>query len=132
MISSVILISSVVAVFMYFKPHRSVRNEEADFRLTVSELVNAFVTDEQKANAAYVGKVVEVRGTLKEMILNDSTLILLLGDSAEVTGVSCYLQKDQKEKYTGLKRGDIVMVKGVCNGMLLDVVIDKGLLLSPE
>jgi len=119
-------------VFMYFKPHRSVRNEEADFRLTVSELVNAFVTDEQKANAAYVGKVVEVRGTLKEMILNDSTLILLLGDSAEVTGVSCYLQKDQKEKYTGLKRGDIVMVKGVCNGMLLDVVIDKGLLLSPE
>ena len=132
MISSVILISSVVAVFMYFKPHRSMRNEEAEFRLSVAELVNAFVSDEQQANAAYVGKIVEVRGKLKEMILNDSTLILLLGDSTEMTGVSCYLQKDQKGKYTGLKRGEMVRVKGVCNGMLLDVVLDKGLLLSAE
>lgn len=130
MISSVIVITSLVAVFMYFKPHRSVRNEDALFTLHVSELVRAFVEDEARANALYVGKVIEVRGTLKEMILNDSTLILLMGDSTEMTGVSCYLQQDQKQKYTGLTRGSSVSVKGVCNGMLLDVVIDKALLLS--
>ena len=132
MISSAILISSVIAVLMYFKPHRSVRSEEASFSLSVTELVSAFVDDEAKANQLYVGKVVEVHGALKEMILNDSTLILLMGDTAQMTGVSCYLQKDQKNKYTSLKRGESVTVKGICNGMLIDVVLDKGLLLPNQ
>ena len=132
MISSAILISSVIAVLMYFKPHRSVRDEEASFRLSVKELVDAFVDNEARANQMYVGKVIEVHGSLKEMILNDSTLILLMGDSAQMTGVSCYLQKDQKDKYTTLKRGGPVTVKGVCNGMLIDVVLDKGLLLPNQ
>jgi hypothetical protein len=129
MISSVILITSVIGLIFYYKPHRSVRKEEAAFRLSVSELIQAFSKDETQANTLYLGKVLEVEGTLKEMILNDSTLILLMGDTALMTGVSCYLQKDQKHKYTVLKRGDIVTVKGICNGMLLDVVLDKCILL---
>jgi len=132
MISSVILITSVIAVLMYYKPHRSVRKEEAAFKLSVSNLVDAFMKDEAQANNLYVGKVLEVQGPLKEMILNDSTLILLMGDSTQMTGVSCYLQKDQKEKYTRLKRGETVSVKGICNGMLLDVVLDKGILLPDD
>ncbi len=132
MISSVLLITSAIAVFMYYKPHRSVRKEDAAFRLSVTELVQAFSNDEARANELYAGKVIEVEGTLKEMILNDSTLILLMGDSTEMTGVSCYLQKDQKDKYTRLTRGENVNVKGICNGLLLDVVLDKGILLPDE
>lgn len=132
MTSSLLLIASVIAVFKYYKPHRSVKKEEAAFKLSVSELVDAFSADENEANAQYAGKIVEVRGALKEMILNDSTLILLMGDSTLPTGVSCYLQRDQKDKYTTLKKGEEVLVKGVCNGMLLDVVIDKAILLPNE
>lgn len=132
MISSVILLSSAIAVFMYYKPHRSVRKEDAAHKLSVEELVQAFAEDEEQANAQYAGKVLEVYGNLKEMILNDSTLILLMGDSTQMIGVSCYLQKDQKAKYTTLKRGQPVSVKGICNGMLLDVVVDKGILLPDE
>lgn len=132
MISSVLLITSAIAVFMYYKPHRSVRKEDAAFKLSVADLVEAFSNDEVKANGLYAGKVIEVEGALKEMILNDSTLILLMGDSTQMTGVSCYLQKDQKDKYTNLTRGETVKVKGICNGMLLDVVVDKAILLSEE
>ena len=132
MISSVIVITSVIGLFFYYKPHRSVRKEEAAFKMSVSELVNAFSNDETQANALYLGKVLEVEGTLKEMIMNDSTLVLLMGDSTEMTGVSCYLQKDQKHRYSMLKRGESVSVKGICNGMLLDVVLDKCILLPDE
>ena len=132
MITSVILITSVISILIYYKPHRSVKREEAAFKLSVSELVDAFSNNEPKANSLYLGKILEVEGTLKEMILNDSTLILLMGDSTQMTGVSCYLLKDQKDKYTLLKRGDPVIVKGICNGMLLDVVLDKGILLPDE
>lgn len=129
MISSVILVTSVICLLIYYKPHRSVRKEKAAFRLSVSELVDSFSQDEARANSLYLGKVLEVEGMLKEIILNDSTLVLLLGDSTQMTGVSCYLQKDQKDKYTTLKRGESVQVKGICNGMLLDIVLDKCILL---
>lgn len=132
MISSVILVTSIIFIVIYYKPHRSVRQEEAAFAVTVSELVDAFRQDEMKANALYAGKVLEVEGALKEMILNDSTLILLMGDSTRMMGVSCYLNKDQKGKYTSLTRGEPVKVKGICNGLLLDIVLDKCILLPAE
>ncbi len=129
MISSVILITTVIFLLNYYKPHRSVKKEDAAFKLSVSELVDAFSEDENQANSLYLGKILEVEGSLKDMITNDSTLILLMGDSTRMTGVSCYLQRDQKNKYTTIKRGDILSVKGICNGMLLDVVLDKCILL---
>ena len=130
MVSSVILVTSVIFIMVYYKPHRSVKREEAAYRLTVKQLVDSFSNDETRANNLYAGRVVEVEGRLKEMILNDSTLILLMGDSAQTTGVSCYLNRDQKQKYTSLRRGENVRVKGICNGMLLDIVMDKCILVS--
>jgi hypothetical protein len=129
MISSVVLVTTVVCLFIYYKPHRSVRKEEAAFSLSESQLVDAFIKDESTANSMYLGKILQVKGTLKEIILNDSSLVLLLGDSTMDTGISCYLQKDQKDLYTTLKRGESITVKGICNGMLLDVVLDKCIML---
>ncbi len=132
MVSSVILLTSIIFIMIYYKPHRSVKSEPAAFRVTVRQLVDSFSSDETRANNLYAGRVIEVEGRLKEMILNDSTLILLMGDSSQMTGVSCYLNKDQKQKYTSLRRGESVRVKGICNGMLLDIVMDKCILMSPD
>jgi hypothetical protein len=49
MTSSLLLIASVIAVFKYYKPHRSVKKEEAAFKLSVSKLVDAFSADENQA-----------------------------------------------------------------------------------
>ena len=131
MISSILLVTTIIGAFIYYKPHRSVKREPAAYSLSVSQLVNEFSQDETKANSRYLGNILEVRGTLKEIILNDSSLVLLLGDSLQNTGVSCYLLKDQKDLYTSLKRGEQVNVKGICNGLLLDIVLDKCIML-PE
>jgi hypothetical protein len=131
MISSLLVVTTtVVCLLIYYKPHRSVRKEEAAFNLSVTELVSAFSTDESKANNLYLGKVLEVKGNLKEIILNDSSLVLLLGDSTQAIGISCYLQKDQKDHYAALEKGKPVGVKGICNGMLLDIVLDKCILIT--
>lgn len=131
MLSSVILLTSIIFIIIYYKPHRSVRGEDPAYTMTVQQLVNAFSQSETRADSMYAGRILELEGRLKEMILNDSTLILLLGDSTQMTGVSCYLNKDQKQKYTSIRRGETVKVKGICNGMLLDIVMDKCILL-PE
>lgn len=132
MISSAILITSVIFIMLYNKPHRSVNRDEPAFRLTVPQLAEAYAQDEEKANTLYSGKVLEVEGTLKEMILSDSTLILLMGEGSQALGISCYLNRDQKNKYRSLKRGGQVRVKGICNGLLLDIVMDKCILVQGE
>jgi len=130
MILSVILIVVVIAFITYNKPHLSVKNEDAAFGLSVSELVDAFSSDETEATSRYAGKVLEVRGNLKEVIRSNNTTILLMGDSTRMTGVSCYLQSDEKTDHATLKPGETVTVKGICNGMLIDVVLDKAILID--
>lgn len=131
-ISAVILLGIVILLSMYYKPHRSVTKEEAAFSMSAQELVDAFEEDEMKANSLYGGKVVEVNGQLKEVILNDSTGILRLGDSSEMTAVSCYLQKVPEGESATFRKGGTVTVKGICNGLLLDVVLDKCVVLAAE
>jgi hypothetical protein len=128
---AVILIAVLLGVRMYFKPHASVKNEEAAFRLSAAELIEAFTEDEMAANARYGGKILLVDGTLTDVSRNDNSVILHMGDSNLMAGISCYLRKDATE-HADLKTGSPVRVKGFCNGMLIDVVLDNCIVLSED
>ena len=131
MISAVLLAMAAVFFVLYNKPHRSVKGEEAAFELSVSELTEAFSNDETAAGSMYTGKVIQVKGPLRRMIRNDSTLILMMGDN-ELMGVSCYLEKSQIPRSENLTAGELITVKGICNGMLMDVVLDNAILVKDE
>ena len=125
MISFAIFAAVVTVILIYNKPHRSVAEEEAEFTVTASELVDAFSQDESAADSVYSGKVVEISGLLKEKIMSDGAAILFIGDTSQMIGVNCFLRDHQEEAYRGLQVGKQVTVKGICNGLLLDVVLDK-------
>lgn len=134
-ILAIVVIAAIVvilAVRIYNKPHRVVATATPAFTMTASELVEEFVADEGVANATYGGQVVQLKGTLKEVIRNDSTLILLLGDTAAMIGVSAYLQPDEDVKYAGILPGETITVKGICDGMLIDVVLGNAIVLTDE
>jgi hypothetical protein len=128
----IVLLVVAMYIFVYNKPHRSVRDEEAAFTVSVSELVEAFLKDESRANTLYAGKILQVHGTLREKLKNDSSVILLLREGPEITGVSCYLMEDQLANSEKLQPGEAVSVKGICNGMLMDVVLDQAILLTDD
>ena len=131
MIPSVLLVMAVVVYVLYNKPHRSVEGEEAAFELSASALTEAFSNDEITADSKYTGKVIQVKGPLRRMIRNDSTLILMMGDN-ELMGVSCYLEKDQIPGSQNLAPGESITVKGICNGVLMDVVLDNAILVKDD
>lgn len=126
------VILAAVGLMIYNKPHRDVKTAPPAFTMTAAQLVDEFLQDEARANATYAGKVIQVNGKLKDIVRNDSTSILLLGDTSLFMSVSCYLQSDKRMEGDGLTRGEIVTVKGICNGMLMDVVLDKAILLNDE
>lgn len=122
-ISAVVILALVgVAIyFVYNKPHRSI--ETADESIDAEALVAAFDQSENDANKRFLDKVIEVKGKVKEVVKQDGGYILMLGEDGSIGSVSCTLNPEQDSVAFGLKAGDEVVVRGICTGFLLDVVL---------
>lgn len=130
LVSIALLTLVIVLTFVNREEEDSVIESEADFSLSAAELIDAFSEDEMEADALYGGKVLEVQGAVKQMTGDESAPILVIGDISRDISISCYLQTETPQQYAGLKRGDVVKVKGICNGMLTDIMLDRVILLT--
>lgn len=110
------VIGGVVGYMMWNKPHQKVEDIEGT-KVTVSELSAAFNADEAKANGQYLNKALVVTGTVTETQANqDGGLLILL---AEHAGAEPAVQCTMREKDVKAAAGDVVTVKGFCNGRSL-------------
>ena len=125
-----VLMGAVVATLYYNKPHRSSSNETAVFTLSATQLIEAFVKDEEAANTQYLDKVLEAHGPIKEWTHDDAGVILPLGEASEFSSVSCKLEPGQEGLLNKMNVGDRVYVKGICTGVLLDVVLSKCIIIK--
>ncbi|NDK56632.1 OB-fold protein [Pontibacter fetidus] len=121
---SVAVIGIVAAVLLYNKPHRDTASAESDFAVAAPVLLQEFTTDEAAANQKYLDKVVAVRGKVKTMVPDEEGNInLTLDANNAMSGVICTIPKTDAESAANVKAGDEVTVKGVCTGVLMDVVL---------
>ena len=100
------------------------------YRVSAAHLIKAFATDEIAADAKYGGKVVEVHGTLRRIIEDGGRIIWMIGDSTSSIHVSCYLERGNAEKVVAASRGAEVRVKGVCTGLLSDIMLDNAIVMK--
>lgn len=107
---------------LYNKPRRNVESEKAAFQIEASELAAAFVADESQANERYLGKVVEVKGTVLELVNEDETYGIIL-DGGIDGGVYCSFKQSPE-----VAVGEVIVAKGTCSGYLMDVVINDCIL----
>ncbi len=116
-------------VFQYSKTHhRSVESEEATY-ITASQIVKDFETNENAADAKYLNKAIELKGTILKKDRDQSgntTILLKSGD--QLSNVFCTLKPG-----IGIKRGNsVVVVKGICTGFLSDVVLNDAILVNSK
>jgi hypothetical protein len=116
-------ILSIAAAYIWFfiwNPSApSIENENA-ISIDAATLFNAFVTDEKKANADYLDKVLDVRGEVTNISVNtDGLPVILLKTNDMMFGINCTME----EKNISVKTGDQVTLKGLCTGYLTDVVL---------
>lgn len=115
------------AIGTYYYLNRSVAGisgTKADFSLTPQNLLADFTKDEHSANARYLDKVIVTEGkinSIKSDEKNNVNIVLDTGDP--MSSISCVLDKDETEKSEKLKLNDAVKIKGVCTGMLMDVIM---------
>ena len=126
-----ILILSGIAWFSFLNvPKASSQGKTADFQLTATELFQAFESDEASSNAKYIGKIIDVTGTINEISSDEQGAPVLLLARGDIGGVLCTLEKDQLDAINSKKLGDQITVKGVCTGMLMEVILNKGVFIK--
>lgn len=114
---------AAVGFYLFNKPHESVLEKEAEFKMESAALVSDFEADENVANKKYNGKVVEVTGIVSEKSKDDKGKLNISLQGEDLAGIGCVFENAGQEKAGQLKEGDKVKIKGVCTGILMDVVM---------
>lgn len=106
----------------YHRQHPDTAKMEAAYSMSAPALVKAFQDDENKANRQYNDKVINVSGTVVKVEHNDSTQTVQL-DGKAMGGVICQFEAAHGGELKALQPGQAVSIRGVCTGMLMDVVL---------
>lgn len=123
-------IGAFVAYKMWNKPFDDV-TEMDGMKVTADVIYKAFETNEQTANTTYVGKVVEVTGTVGDIETSDSIArVVLTFPDAMMGAVRVTLDTRHLADAKAVKTGDQATFKGFCNGFLMDVEIKDGVLMK--
>ena len=117
------LASIAYAFYLYFKPRPSVAGMSPEYTLMATELVEEYDTNEMTANSKYLGKVIEVSGVISEKIKDGKGGYTLTLQGADLAGVGCQFESNARESLHPLAEGQQVNIKGICTGVLMDVVL---------
>ena len=122
----VVLLATVAGLstgyYLFNKKVPSLENTQADFELTANELFDAFNDDELASMLKYEGKVIAVSGQVSSIKVSDSTSnVTLHADNALIGGINCSFNA----RVSDLKEGDEVTIKGRCQGILMDVILNN-------
>lgn len=123
-------IGGFVAYKMWNKPFDDVTDMEG-IPVNADVLYKAFETNEQTANTTYVGKVVEVSGTVGDIETSDTIArVMITFPDAMMGAVRVTLDSRHLADAKAVKTGDQATFKGFCNGFLMDVEIKDGVLIK--
>lgn len=111
------------AYYLYNKPHQGISDETPAFSLKAETLVSEYDRDEKKANAKYLGKIVEVQGVIAEKSKDKTGNYNVTLQGPDLAGIGCEFEQKAQNKLTSLKEGQEVKIKGICTGVLMDVVL---------
>lgn len=117
------LISLGIGYYLYNKRHQSILNEKPVFIIEASILVAEYDKSETVANKKFLGKVIEVRGVVSEKIKDKKGNISLTLQGPDLAGVGCEFEKAAIDDVAGIVEGQEVVIKGICTGVLMDVVL---------
>lgn len=120
-----------LGAYLYFKPSKSYINKTPDMTVSAREIIHEFSTAEKRANIKYLNKLVEVHGTVNDISEDENGIPTInLAFDNEMSMVSCSMDTNARKDFASLSKGDFVKIKGLCSGMLMDIVLVKSVLIN--
>ncbi|MEN7550938.1 hypothetical protein AAG747_23660 [Rapidithrix thailandica] len=116
-----------VGLYLYNKPRPSMEQQSAAYTVKAMDWIEEYTADENAANQKYLGNVIEVEGEIQEVQMEKTPMLILTGNG--MNSVQCVFP----EGYSfdpEVKPEASITVKGMCNGMLLDIILTECMIVS--
>lgn len=124
------LLGAFVAYKMYNKQHVNVANEKADITLTANKILTDFTADETTANTKYLEKIVQVKGTVTDIKIENNIGIVTLKTNDDFASILCHLTEAETKNISKITKTQEVTLKGICTGFLMDVILVKCVIIN--
>ncbi len=122
-----IIIAAILAIgggfYAYREYNRGVESTadiKSDVTISANELLTAFQTNEEEANAKFLDKVVEVTGEVGQVEVTGGKTIVRLNAGDSMSGVTCEMEGTDDVAFN---KGEQFTFKCTCSGLLMDVVL---------
>lgn len=123
-VSFAIIVAILAYLWIFRKAEPSVNSKNADFEISAGELLQHFENDEVSASKTFVDKVIIVKGPVDTVSEDSLTITVYLREEDAFSGVLCSFDKSVINA-EGLNKGNVVRIKGICSGYLLDVILNR-------
>lgn len=122
-ISIVILfiISVLITYKWYTQAPTSITKLPTNITISAESLFENYEEDEIVSNLKYLDKVIEVNGVVSGIAFQKNSVTLKTKD--DFGSILCGLSKEFRSTINTLKVGQRVIIKGICSGYLMDVVL---------
>lgn len=115
--------------YQYSRGHKSIDKIKADYSYTAEQFLEIYKRDEQKADELYLEKVIEINGVVKELNAEDGVVaIVSLATGSLFESIQCELATPLGNN--NIKLGEHVKIKGYCTGKLMDIVLNRCVLVQ--
>lgn len=127
---AVAVVGASVGFFLYNKPHTDLREQEAAFSLTATELFKQYESDEAGSDTRYLNQLIQVRGKVgQKRQTDDGGVVLLLEAEDSMFGVNCAFLPEESASLEAVEAGQTVTLRGLCAGILMDVSLTRCVLI---
>ncbi|HEX2393732.1 MAG TPA: hypothetical protein VHI78_00205 [Bacteroidales bacterium] len=126
-----LVIGLAALLYTFRKSAVTVGSKKADVEIDAAGLLDAFEADEPKANEIYLGKIVSVTGKVESVSEDSIGISVYLKEDEDIAGIICSFDKSANDVAT-IDKGNIVEIKGICTGYLMDVILNRCALVSRQ
>jgi hypothetical protein len=129
LLAAILVIVAILCIYAYkefMRKPADLDKSDAVASMAASDLYGLYSNYEDSANKKYLGKILEITGRVVEIENQQDTLLtILLGDSSQSGRVSCLIDKKQNAAAKKILVGDVLKLKGICTGYLMDVELNR-------
>jgi len=117
---------ALILLFLFYAPEKNLQSETADLQISATELFTQYEANEAAGNQKFIDRIIDVTGKIAEISEDeDGSSVVMLREADAFSGVLCTLKDSERSAVRDLKIGQQVTIRGFCTGMLMDVVLNK-------
>lgn len=118
-----IIISLFFIINLYNKPFIDIKKSNPELEITAQEILNDYRADENSANEKYVDNLIQIKGEIADISFAKGISIITLKDTSGLSSIICQMLPEDNLNVLKLKKGNQVLIKGICTGYLIDVMM---------